>query len=104
MIHPPDPPAAAFPQTDHEPVFNAPWEARAFAMVNQLAADHHCTWAEWTEYLVSVMAEAASSEATTDYQHWVLACEKLLADKGLLAAQAIDQRIDALIAEREAEH
>ncbi len=91
---------------DQDPGFNAPWEARAFAIVNQLASFEHCTWPEWTQYLSSEIA-ATEKEAPGSmpyYEQWVIACEKLLADKGLLDAQAIDKRIDELVAEQEAEH
>jgi nitrile hydratase accessory protein len=83
-----------------------PWEAKAFAIVNQLAALEHCTWPEWTQYLSSEIAatETADPGSVTYYEQWVMACEKLLADKGLLDTQAIDQKIHELVAEQEAEH
>ena len=40
----------------------------------------------------------------TYYEQWVMACEKLLADKGLLDTQAIDKKVHELVAEQEAEH
>lgn len=77
-----------------EPVFKAPWEATAFAIVNQLATLEHCTWPEWTEYLAAAIAttEQENPGAMTYYEQWVMACEKLLADKGLLDEQAIEQK------------
>ncbi|WP_225886514.1 nitrile hydratase accessory protein [Leptolyngbya sp. PCC 6406] len=91
---------------DQEPVFNAPWEAKAFAIVNHLAILEHYTWPEWTQYLSSAIAatEKAAPGAVTYYEHWVMACEKLLADKGLLDAQAIDERINQMMAEQERDH
>ena len=99
-------PCSGIPDNDQDPVFNAPWEARAFAIVNQLASLEHCTWAEWTQYLSSEIAatEKAAPGSLTYYEQWVMACEKLLADKGLLHAQAIYERIHELVAEQEAEH
>lgn len=89
-----------------EPVFNAPWEATAFAIVNQLATLEHCTWSEWTQYLASAIAATAKAApgSMTYYEQWVLACEKLLADKGLLDAQAIDHKIQELVAVQATEH
>ncbi|WP_204138016.1 nitrile hydratase accessory protein [Halomicronema sp. CCY15110] len=93
-------------KADQEPVFNAPWEAKAFAIVNQLTTLEHCTWPEWTQYLSAAIAatENADPGAMTYYEQWIMACEKLLADKGLLDAQAIDQKMHELASEKEAEH
>ncbi len=110
MQHPQDPPpvqsGSGMSNTDQEHVFNAPWEAKAFAIVNQLATLEHCTWPEWTQCLSSVIAatENDASNSVPYYEQWVMACEKLLADKGLLDAEAIDQKMHELVAEKEAEH
>lgn len=94
------------PNLDEEPVFKAPWEARAFAIVNQLATLEHCTWPEWTQYLSSEIkaTEQDNLDTATYYEQWVMACEKLLVDKGLLDVQAIHTKIDELIAEQKLEH
>ena len=91
---------------DQGPIFTGPWEARAFAIVNQLATLEHCTWPEWTQYLLSQIAttEKEAPGSITYYEQWVMACEKLLADKGLMDTQAIDKRIDEIVAEQEIEH
>lgn len=95
-----------FSNEEQEQVFSAPWEAKAFAIVNQLATLEHCTWPEWTQYLSSEIAatEKVDPDSATYYEQWVMACEKLLADKGLLDTQAIDKKIHELVAEQEAEH
>lgn len=102
------PPTAcsAVSNQDQEPTFNAPWEAKAFAIVNQLATLEHCTWPEWTQYLSSAIAvtEKEAPGSVPYYEQWVIACEKLLADKGLLDPDAIDERIYQLLAEQEVEH
>jgi len=110
MQHPHDPPPTQLSpgrsNNDQNPVFNAPWEAKAFAIVNYLATLEHCTWPEWTQYLSSEIAatEKVALDSVTYYEQWVMACEKLLADKGLVEAQAIEQKIHELLAEQEAEH
>lgn len=110
MQNPQDPlptqPCSGMANAEQELVFNAPWEAKAFAIVNQLAALEHYTWPEWTQYLSSAIAatEKDTSDAVPYYEQWVTACEKLLADKGLLDAQAIDERIHELAAKQAAEH
>lgn len=90
----------------HEPVFQAPWEARAFAIVNHLATSEHYSWSEWTDYLVHEISvtEQTSPGSKTYYEQWVDACEKLLMAKGLLDSVLIDQKISELLAEREADH
>ncbi|MBE7385583.1 MAG: nitrile hydratase accessory protein [Leptolyngbya sp. SIO1E4] len=89
-----------------EPVFQAPWEATAFAIVNQLASDRHYSWAEWVDQFTQeiALAESDANDTRTYYERWVDACEKLLIDKGLLDAQAIHQKIADLIRERETDH
>lgn len=89
-----------------EPVFRTPWEARAFAIVNQLAADHHYNWAEWTEYLSQEISatEQVVPASKTYYENWLTACEKLLIAKGLIVPQEIDRKIAQLSAADGAEH
>ena len=91
---------------EDEPVFQAPWEAKAFAIVNQLAADRQYSWTEWNDQLVQEIATAESSTADsrTYYECWLQACEKLLIAKGLLDAHAIDQKVVALAQEIAADH
>ncbi|MBW4639266.1 MAG: nitrile hydratase accessory protein [Gloeocapsa sp. UFS-A4-WI-NPMV-4B04] len=87
----------------NEIVFQAPWQAHAFALVNQLAAAHYCTWSEWTNYLVNEIS-AAEQEApgTNAYcKQWVYACEKLLIEKQLLEPEAIQRRLTELISAQE---
>ncbi|MBE9077770.1 nitrile hydratase accessory protein [Romeria aff. gracilis LEGE 07310] len=89
-----------------EPVFQAPWQAHAFALVNQLTAAKQCSWAEWTDYLANEISatEQVSPGSKSYYEQWVGACEKLLVAKGLLDPTAIDQKMTDLLAEREGEH
>ncbi|NMF85038.1 nitrile hydratase accessory protein [Nodosilinea sp. P-1105] len=100
--------SASYPMSnlDKEPVFKTPWEARAFAIVNQLATLEHCTWPEWTQYLSSEIkaTEQVNHDTDTYYEQWVGACEKLLVDKGLLDIQAIHTKINELRAEQKLEH
>lgn len=103
---PQEPLLDGFGDTPSEPVFQAPWEATAFAIVNQLASDRRYTWAEWVDQLTQeiAMAESNADDTRTDYARWVDACEKLLIDKGILEAQAIHQKIAELMQERETDH
>ncbi|MEO0432195.1 MAG: nitrile hydratase accessory protein [Cyanobacteria bacterium J06656_5] len=90
-------------QTDNELVFQAPWEARAFAIVNQLANAQEYSWSEWTEQFAEEIstAEHEPTDKSSYYERWVRTCEKLLITKGILNPVAIEQRIKELLIERE---
>ncbi len=94
------------PIDSEEPVFQAPWEAHAFAIVNQLAAANHYSWAEWTNYLVNEISavEREAPGTKTYYEQWVAACEKLLIEKGLLEPEAVQQKISELQSTQATEH
>ncbi|MEM9220738.1 MAG: nitrile hydratase accessory protein [Cyanobacteria bacterium P01_F01_bin.150] len=98
-----DPSQSASSQNDDEPVFQAPWKARAFAIVNQLANDQEYSWSEWTEQFAEEIAEAEDdpSDTSSYYERWVRTCEKLLVTKGILNSQAIEQHVEELLIERE---
>lgn len=91
-------------QKDGEPVFQAPWEARAFAIVNQLAQAQEYSWSEWTEHFAREIsaAEHEPTDTSSYYERWVRACEKVLIAKGILNPLAIEQRIKEFLIEREA--
>jgi nitrile hydratase accessory protein len=65
-----------------DPVFNEPWEARAFAMVLALHEQGLFTWPQWAAAL-SHQIDVAQASGDPDlgdsyYQHWVLALESLV--------------------------
>jgi nitrile hydratase accessory protein len=70
------------PREADGPVFNEPWEARAFAMVLALHERGLFTWAQWAEALSRqiALAQAAGDpdHGATYYQHWLLALESLV--------------------------
>jgi nitrile hydratase accessory protein len=64
------------------PVFNEPWEARAFAMALALHERGVFTWWQWAEAL-SRQIELAHAAGDADlgdtyYQHWLRALESLV--------------------------
>jgi nitrile hydratase accessory protein len=73
------------PELD-EPVFRAPWEAHAFAIVLSLHRAGLFTWGEWAATLAACIAEAQAGggpdEGDTYYRHWLAALERLVAAKG----------------------
>jgi nitrile hydratase accessory protein len=70
------------PREGDTPVFNDPWEARAFAMVLALHERGVFTWPQWAAALSRQIARAqAAGDADlgdTYYRHWVLALESLV--------------------------
>ena len=81
---------------EKDPVFNAPWEAQAFAMAVALHERGAFTWQEWSSTLAEVIAEVkAHGEPDTGdryYEHWLTALERILARKSLLAPAALERR------------
>ena len=70
------------PMDADSPVFNEPWEARAFAMTLALHERGVFTWPQWAEALSRQIdrARAAGDEDLGDtyYQHWLRALESLV--------------------------
>jgi nitrile hydratase accessory protein len=73
--------------TADQPVFQEPWEARAFALVVALHERGLYTWREWSDALTTRIA--ANSTDVQTYRQWVGALEDLLAAKGLSSIDEI---------------
>ena len=83
------PPLALVPGMPRDadgPVFNAPWEAQAFAMTLALHERGLFSWSEWAEVLAAQIAAAQAAgdpdAGDTYYRHWLAALESLVARKG----------------------
>lgn len=87
---------SALPCDDAGPVFNAPWEARAFAMTLSLYEQGLFTWAEWAQCLSQAIRDAQSAgdpdRGDTYYHHWLTALERMSARKRLLTIGMLEQR------------
>ena len=74
-----------------QPVFERPWEARAFAIAVSLHERGLYTWAEWADALaIRIKAAQAAGDpdiGDTYYRHWLGALEDLLAGKGIGPAE-----------------
>jgi nitrile hydratase accessory protein len=90
MMHETPPALPGMPRDGTSPVFNEPWEARAFAMVLALHERGLFTWPQWAEALSRQISQAqAAGDADlgdTYYQHWLLALESLVKDLPLKAS------------------
>jgi len=81
---------------DGGPVFQAPWEAQAFAMAVRLHEAGHFTWAEWAERLAQEIKRAQARGdpdlGTSYYEHWLAALERIVAEKGLVSPEELTRR------------
>jgi nitrile hydratase accessory protein len=75
---------------DADHVFDAPWEARAFAIALQLSESGHFTWDEFRDRLIAevrasdrIRARDGTSDHGEYYDHFLHALEKLLDEKGI---------------------
>lgn len=72
---------------DHGPVFTAPWQAQAFALVLALHERGLFTWPEWatalSEAIRRAQAQGDADIGDTYYSHWLDALESLVIAKGL---------------------
>jgi nitrile hydratase accessory protein len=78
------------------PVFNAPWEASAFAMTLALHERGVFTWTEWADCLHNAIADAQRGgdpdDGDTYYHHWLTALERISTAKGLVTGDVLLQR------------
>ena len=84
-------------EAGESPQFQAPWEARAFAMVVKLSEAGLFTWSEWVGFLSRSIAESGAKEATDGRrrsygEQWIAAAESLLIAKGVTSAEQLQAR------------
>jgi nitrile hydratase accessory protein len=88
----------ALPRDAEGPVFNAPWEAQAFAMTLSLHAAGVFTWREWADALAAELSTAAPHGEPDDgshyYEYWLTALEMLVAKKGVVPEQELERRVN----------
>jgi nitrile hydratase accessory protein len=88
--------ALAYPRKNGEPVFDAPWQSRAFGMVVGLHKAGLYPWDEFKALLIDEIAKdscAAPAGSAEYYYQWMDAFSRLLVAKGILSSEEIDSRI-----------
>jgi nitrile hydratase accessory protein len=89
----------ALPCDDAGPIFNAPWEAQAFAMTLALHERGMFTWAEWATCLNEAIRDAQAAgdadHGDTYYSHWLTALERISTIKGLVTDDSLLRRRNA---------
>ena len=87
------------PGDEREPVFAEPWQAQAFALAVKLSELGHFTWKEWAATLANELKAAATRGEPDDgsryYDHWLVALEHLVTEKGLADPASLLARKEA---------
>ena len=86
----------ALPRDDDGPVFNQPWEAKAFALAVRLSEAGYFSWPEWVK-MFSREIKAAQEQGDPDlgntyYRHWLNALERICTAKGLVGKEDMHRR------------
>jgi nitrile hydratase accessory protein len=72
---------------DDRPVFEEPWEAKAFAIAVALHERGLFTWPEWAEVLGARLAIAEPpADGDGYYRNWLAALEDMLFARGVMTA------------------
>ena len=83
------------PEPQPEKPFEAPWQAKAFALALHLSERGLFTWPEWTQRFAEVARQngglADVSEADAYWRNWVLTLERIMAEKGHGAPDQLDR-------------
>lgn len=88
------PEETALPRRNGELVFEAPWEGRAFGMAVALSDRQLYSWDEFRDHLIAeIRAAEARGEASSYYERWLAAFERLLLERGILSAEEIERRV-----------
>ena len=94
--------------TLNEPVFDAPWQAEAFAVTVALNEAGYLDWSEWAQYLSQALREAGQSdesslaivhdrEGNDAYYHaWLVALERVVRDKDWVGPLQLGARREAI--------
>lgn len=95
--------SATEPPGEDDAVFEAPWQARAFALAVVYRREGDFPWAAFQERLAEELDRATSGadEAmkdaetleTTYYEAWLAALERLLLSEGILEAEELTERV-----------
>ncbi|MBT6431236.1 MAG: nitrile hydratase subunit beta, partial [Rhodospirillaceae bacterium] len=114
---PPQQGGAAQPGDQQGPVFEAPWQAHAFAIVMNLYHNGHYTWPDWDDYLgheiqspdhfpdapvmepietdranYNKFLAACEADGGNYYHYWLASLEKMLDVKGMVSRDELDDR------------
>ena len=96
------------PLDEDGPVFQAPWQAQAFALVVSLQEQGVISPDEWAQELSSSIQRAREEGdpdlGNTYYEHWLTALEKITIEKGLSNKDRLVERKKRLHDEQQELH
>jgi nitrile hydratase accessory protein len=96
---------AAIPRRNGEPVFNEPWESRVFGVAVALCEQGLYEWDEFRERLIAEIGSADQrGDASTYYERFLAALERLMLDKGICLREEIDRRAATESADDDPDH
>ncbi|MFM1891724.1 MAG: hypothetical protein RLZ44_801 [Pseudomonadota bacterium] len=82
------PAGTSLPRKSGELVFHDDWERQVFAIAVSLAEQGIYEWSEFQQQLIAAIADAEREDSLHPgrgyYESWLVALEKLLADKSVL--------------------
>jgi cobaltochelatase CobN len=82
----------ALPRRNGELVFDEPWQGRVFGMAVALHEAGRCDWEEFRQALIAQIGAAeARGGAFVYYEIWLATFEELLAKRGLVTAQELEE-------------
>lgn len=91
---------AAIPRRNGEPVFTQPWESRIFGIAIVLCERGLYDWDEFRERLIAQISAADQrGDASTYYERFLAALERLMLDKGICLRDEIDRHSAAALPE-----
>lgn len=86
----------AYPRRNGEPLFEAPWQSRAFGMVVELHKSGRFPWNQFKQRLIQEVDAGRPAEVPADaseyYYQWVEAFSRLVIETGLLQESEIASR------------
>jgi nitrile hydratase accessory protein len=89
----------AIPQQGRVLLFDATWEANAFALALALHESKVFEWDAFRDRLIVEIADAeAQGRASSYYERWLAALERLLVGQGLMSSAELDTRTALLAA------
>ena len=93
------------PRRNGELVFDALWESRVFGLTMTLYEAGLFAWPEFRDRLIAEIAAWEQAHANDEpfpyWACWLAAFERLVADKGLCGADALETRVATLAARPE---
>lgn len=97
LTRPDDPFVQPLRREDDGPVFDEPWQAQILAIADALVTNELVTPGQWSQTLGDALdamnAEGAPDTAETYYRAVTSAAETLLAARGHVSGDAVDERV-----------